>query len=309
MIVAGEPGLTFRDALLIYNPQAGGLRRGGAGRVERALAILRRHGCQAAPAPTSQPGEATAIARRAAESGAGLIIAAGGDGTVNEVVNGIVGTGVPLAVLPAGTANVLGRELRLPRYIEQTAGLLPRWTPHRIACGLLSAEGVSRHFLLMAGAGLDARIASEVNLALKRRAGKLAYWVAGFAHLGRALPQFTLRAEGREFRTGFALASRVRNYGGDLEIARGASLLSECFELVVFEGESSWRYLWYLAGAASGRLNGIRGVTILHPRRVELAAGPDSALIQVDGEVTAGAPATVEIVPDAVTLLAPAGVL
>ncbi len=255
-----------------------------------------------APAPTSRPGEATGIARAAAASGADLVIAAGGDGTVNEVLNGIVGSGVPLAALPAGTANVLGRELGLPRGLESVASGLSGWTPRRIAAGVLQAGGVSRHFLLMAGAGLDARIASSVNLNLKRRAGKLAYWLAGFAQIGNRVPQFLVRADGREMRAGFALASRVRNYGGDLEIARGASLLSDCFELVVFEGDRAARYLRYLAAVAAGGLEDVRGATVLRTRRVEIDGTPP---LQVDGEVVGGAPATVEIVPDAVTLLMP----
>lgn len=257
--------------------------------------------------PTAGPGTAGQIARAAIDRGADLILAAGGDGTINEIANGMVGSEVPLGVLPAGTANVLGNELKLGRTMERAAESLAHSVKERVAVGLLtSAEGFSRYFLLMTGAGLDADIVYSLNLRLKDAFGKVAYWIGGFAKIGRRIPEFTVGANGRDYRTSFALASRVRNYGGDLEIAPSISLLDDEFELVLFEGESSFRYLRYMLGVVTRRLQGVPGVTILRTRQAVFSPPAGVRVhLQVDGEYTGVAPASVEIVPNALTLLVP----
>jgi diacylglycerol kinase family enzyme len=160
----------------------------------------------------------------------------------------------------------------------------------------------------MAGAGLDADIVYHLDPGMKDALGKVAYWICGFRNLGRRLPEFTVEAEGREFRASFALASRVRNYGGDLELAPTISLLDDEFELVLFEGESSVRYLKYMFGAVIRRLAGMRGVTILRTRRAAFSATANDGIhLQLDGEYAGLAPARVEIVPNALTLLVPSG--
>jgi len=181
--------------------------------------------------PTTGPGTAAHIARDVVERGADLILAAGGDGTINEIVNGMAGSKVPLGILPAGTANVLANELGMGRTMERAARSLLRCVPERVSLGLLSTAlgDAPRYFLLMAGAGLDAEIVYHLNSRLKDALGKVAYWVGGLARFGRRLPEFTVETESGSHRASFALVSRVRNYGGDLEIAPSISLLDEDF--------------------------------------------------------------------------------
>jgi len=259
-------------------------------------------------APTKGRGTATEIARRAVESGADLILVAGGDGTINEVVNGMAHSDVPLGILPAGTANVLANELGIAKTMEGAAESLAECSAERVALGLLSADWLDspRYFLMMAGVGLDAEIVYDLNLGLKEKLGKAAYWIGGFARVGRRLPEFTVDVDGNALRASFALLSRVRNYGGDLEIAPSITLFEDEFEVVVFEGQSSFRYLKYMLGVVTGRLKGMRGVTILRARNVGFLASADPRIhVQVDGEYVGKLPAKVEIVPGAVTLLVP----
>jgi len=268
--------------------------------------------------PTTGRGTATGIARDALERGADLILVAGGDGTINEVVNGMVHSEVPLGILPAGTANVLATELGAGKTMEQAAEALMDCTQERIALGLLygattGGSGLDhelldapRYFLLMAGVGLDAEIVYDLNLRWKDRLGKAAYWIAGFRKLGRRLPEFTVEVEGQVFRAGFALVGRVRNYGGDLEIAPTISLFEDEFEIVLFEGENSFRYLKYMIGIGTGRHQDMRGVSILRARSCIFPAPADPRVhVQVDGEYIGTLPARVEIVPRALTLLVP----
>jgi diacylglycerol kinase (ATP) len=258
--------------------------------------------------PTTGPRTAGDIARRHIEGGADLILAAGGDGVINEVAEGMVGSHVPLGILPGGTANVLATEMKLGKNMLRAAERLEECRPRRISIGRITCDGarVSRHFLLMAGAGLDAHIVYHVNAALKSRTGKFAYWVAGWSLVGRRLPQIRVEAGGAAYQCSFALLSKVRNYGGDFEIARDVTLFDDQFEAVLFEGRSSTPYVKYLAAVALRRLAGAKGVTVFRADHLTLT-GPadDRVYLQIDGEYVGRLPAEVRVVKDALTLLVP----
>ena len=298
---------TYQNTVLIYNPVAGRLRGAGERKIQCAAAALKSHGMRVKTVATSAPGAATALAKRAVDDGADLILAAGGDGTINEAANGVIGTAVPFGILPGGTANVLSMELGFGTKLDRAVNALTQCAPQRIAVGRLTNDLGSRYFLMMAGAGLDAEIVYSISARLKESWGKLAYWMATSARLTRNLPEFEVRANGRELRCGFALASRVKNYGGDLSIATGASLMDDNFELVSFRGRSPLRYMAYFLGVATRTLPRFRGITIERCRKLTLAAPEDSRIyVQVDGEFAGHLPATLEIVPDALTLMIPA---
>jgi len=294
---------------LIYNPRAGKFGRNGHSKIARAVQILEHQGHQVTVAPTTGPRTAGTIARQHIQRGAGLILAAGGDGTINEVAEGMLHTDVPLGILPGGTANVLAMEMKLGSHLDRVAERLEDLCPRRIAVGHITCDDgqVSRHFLLMAGAGLDAHIVYHVDGVLKARIGKLAYWAAGWSMLGRRLPQIHVRACGRDLQCSFALASKVRNYGGDFEIARSVTLFEDTFEVVLFEGRNSLPYVKYFLGMATNRLDGMKGVTVLRTSQLKLARADDpDVYVQVDGEFAGRLPAELRIVPDALTVLVPA---
>ena len=267
------------------------------------------YGAEVEIAATDGPRSAGAMAGRAIAGGSDLIVVAGGDGTINEATEGITGSDVPLGILPAGTANVLACEMRVSKNLGKEAAALLHYPAQRISSGrVFSRDEAPRQFLLMAGAGLDASIVYSLNYSLKRQLGKVAYWLAGFSQFGRTFPEFDVRVGTQEHRASFALISKVRNYGGDLEIARQVTLLDDEFEVVLFHGKQSWRYVKYLAGVALRRHAGMKGVTVLRARELELAhAGDDRVYLQVDGEFAGQLPARVEIVPSSLNLLVPPG--
>lgn len=291
----------YQQPVLIYNPCAGKLRRDPERILQRTTDALARASLHPRLAPTSGPGDATKIARRAAAEGADLIIALGGDGTINEVLNGMVHSNATLGILPAGTANVLAMELGLGSRLGRAIDRLTASVERRVAAGKL-CNGTERYFLAMAGAGLDAKIVYDLDPVLKARAGKFAYWLSGFGHVTQRVAECDAIIDGRKYRAGFVLASRVRNYGGDLEIARGASLLRDEFEVVLFEGSNPLRYLWYMIGVAAGTAQKMRGVHTVRARSVALEG---DVHVQVDGEYAGRLPAHFEIVPGAVKLLVP----
>ena len=258
--------------------------------------------------PTAGPGTATEIAREHVSAGADLVLAAGGDGTINEVAEGLIHTQVPLGILPGGTANVLATEMGLGSGLVAAARRLEEFRPHRISVGHVTCRGgaISRHFLLMVGVGLDAHIVYHVSLPLKARTGKLSYWVAGWGMLGRRLAQFEFEVRGKRRTSSFALVSKVRNYGGDLEIARDVSLFDDYFEVITFEGNSALPYLKYLAGVMLNRLYGMKGVTISRADCVTFSGPRDERIyVQVDGDFLGPLPARVRVVPGALTILVP----
>ena len=289
---------------LIFNPRAGKLLRNPR-LVERTIEAVRKHG-PVEVRPTTGPGTAGELARQEVERGAQWIVALGGDGTVNEVANGMIGSHAALAPLPGGTANVLCVETGVGTNPVKAAEALGRREARRIATGHIKTATMERHFLAMAGTGLDARVVGAVNPTIKDKLGKLAYWVSGFGLVGRSLAQFESNVDGFVSQRSFSLASRVRNYGGDLEIARTVTLLDDCLEAVSFAGVSSFRYLPYLVGVLIGKPDLFPGVDVRAAQRLEFkAVNGMPVAIQVDGESAGFLPATVSVVPDSLTILLP----
>jgi diacylglycerol kinase (ATP) len=286
---------------------AGRLRGKGRARLDRAASILERAGYTISMVPTTGPGTAGSIARNAIATGTPFVVPAGVDGTINEVLDGVANTTVPMGILPAGTANVLSTEIGLGSNMERAAKLMPESVAKRIAIGRLDCGPSVRHFLSMAGVGFDAHIVYNLSGGLKRRLGKAAYWVGGFSQVTRRYPEFQVEIDGaaREV-CSFALISRVRNYGGDFQIAQSIGLLDNHFEVVLFRGQTPLPYLKYVFGLTTGSLADMRGVSFSNAQCVRISDPQDRRIyVQVDGESSGHLPARVSLVPDAVTLLVP----
>ncbi len=292
---------------IVYNPFAGGLKGTKRLRLDEAAGIFRKAGRQVELYPTTGPNKAGELARKAIKDGCDLILAAGGDGTINETVDGIAGSPVAFGALPAGTANVLANEVGLSNRPDRAAAQLLHAVPTRISLGALDRPGLPRrHFVLMAGVGLDARIVYELDLNLKARLGKLAYWHGGIRQLGRPVPRFLIHVDGTERQASFALITRVRNYGGDFQIARRVRLTDRDFEMVIFEDREWQDYLRFFGAVVTNRLYDTPGVTVCRATEAVLHAPDDNRIyVQTDGEAMGNLPATISTVPDALTLLIP----
>lgn len=258
--------------------------------------------------PTTGPNMAGQLAGKAAQEGFDLVLAAGGDGTINEAINGLVGSNVVFGALPAGTANVLANEIGFSNRPDVAAAQILNAVPVRIALGAYDRPGhPRRHFALMAGVGLDARIVYELDLDLKARLGKIAYWHGGLRQLGRSVPRFPVSVNGSTHEASFVLITRVRNYGGDFEIAKRVRLTDADFEIVIFKKHEWHDYLRFFGAVVTNRLYTTPGVAIC--RGSEVVFGDpesDRIYVQTDGEAVGELPATISTVPDALTLLVPA---
>ncbi len=256
--------------------------------------------------PTAGPRTAGLLASEAIANGAELIIAAGGDGTISEVVNGMRNSQVPLGILPAGTANVLAHEIGLKRNVVGAARQMAKCSPHRVSLGEIeTASGELRYFLMMAGAGFDAQVIYHLSADFKDKLGKASYFLGGLSKLGGSLQELDAVIDGQTTRCTFALISKVRNYGGDFEIAAEVLLGDQNFEVVLFEGRNSWRYLRYLLGVATRHLKHTPGVRFFRTDSVELRPVAENVHLQADGEYIGSLPIRIRMIPDALTILLP----
>jgi diacylglycerol kinase (ATP) len=299
-----------RDAVLIVNPTAGGGR--SVKQLDGARRVFRNAGIETELMNTAAAGEATHLARRAVEESRQLVIVCGGDGTVNEVVNGLACSQVPLAVLPAGTANVLAKELRLPWNLPRAAELLVHAEYRRIALGLAipdQASGEPRYFLSVAGAGADGALVSAVRPEFKRQAGILAYWQEGLRQLTRYdFPLFRTQMAGTatNIDASLVIVGRTKHYGGPFKITTEADLMQPEFELAFVTTRSAWRYLAYLPLIWAGKLRSARYVRFFKTNSLQCASNSASQVqVQVDGEPAGRLPVEFRIVPDALTLAIP----
>lgn len=305
----------LQNALMIHNPNAG--NGGGHARhhlLDKARHVFASRGIDADLAETTGPGHATEIAARAAEENRGLIIAVGGDGTLNEIVNGLAahqnGHRVPLALLPGGTANILAKELDLPWDIPKAAEKLVHGTVKEIALGLatpLEEPEKKKYFLSVAGAGPDGAIVYSIDLGLKSRVGILAYWWAGVSQVfGYKFPHFRVANGTHKTNASLVIVGRTRNYGGPFKITTEADLFEDRFEILTLATRSGLRYLSYLPSLWLNKLRGTPGVEFF--KSDSLVCEPldsNPVYAQIDGEPFARLPVEFRIIPRALKLLVP----
>jgi YegS/Rv2252/BmrU family lipid kinase len=234
------------------------------------------------------------------------VIVAGGDGTINEAIQGLAGSNTRLAIIPRGTANVLARELNLPLDDEQATAVAARGNARRIHLGLAIEEttGTKRLFVLMAGVGLDASVVRGVRPRLKKRIGKGAFWISGLSHLADWKPRpFTLEIDGRSYPGTFAAIGNAARYGGDLAITPGARLDEPEFEICIIDTVSRLHYLRLLSYAMrTGMPQDQPGVKFVKTASVK-AIG--DAPVQVDGELIGQLPMRFEIAAESLEVILP----
>ncbi len=293
-------------ACVIFNPAAKGHK---AQHFRRALGDIAR---EAALRQTTAPGDARRLAAQSVIEGFDTIIAAGGDGTVNEVLNGIgdVPDGFKharLGVLPIGTANVFARELGMPLRLEAAWATLRAEKERRIDLPSFTcdpAENSQRYyFVQLAGAGLDSRALELVNLQLKKKIGPLAYVVAGLRALRKKSIPLTVTDGARTLTGGLVLIGNGRKYGGNFNIFPTATLDDGLLEICVFPRVGWWILLrcgWRLLLA-----NRLPESTVLRFQSATVSLSSAQPLhFEVDGELAGRLPAQVTIEPTALRILA-----
>jgi diacylglycerol kinase (ATP) len=284
-------------AVCICNPYA----RMARTHFDKVKSRLHRHGYKVEFQWTAYRQHAMELAQKAAAAKTDLVIAAGGDGTINEIACGLALSTVPLAVLPCGTGNVLAKEIHLPDRLLQAVDAIPRSKPMRIALG----KGGGRYFVLMAGVGVDAEIICDLHAAVQRMFGVAGFWLEALRYwAGHHPPSFSVSMDGEQHDCTFAIVGRSSWYAGGVKITPRANLNANTFDVCLFEGGSRFDYLRYLSGVIAGTHLHFHDVKYLSGMRVEITSRVPIH-VQMDGEIAGLLPMTFEIVPDALTLLVP----
>ncbi len=282
--------------LVIANPAAGGH---GRPLFEETLARLRAHGEELDVRHTTARGDAEALACAAQPGRCGAVLAAGGDGTINEVVNGLAGRGIPLGILPLGTVNVLAREIGLGA--APTAATVARGRVRTVRPGRVNG----RLFAVMAGVGFDARVVARVSLPLKRRLGRGAYVVALVRELAASARRpLRVVVDGEESVAANLVVTKGTLYAGSYVVAPRASLEADTFEVLLFARGGALATLSAMAAGATGRLDRLAGLRVITARSVEVLA-PEGDPVQGDGDLVGRLPARIDVDERALPLLCP----
>jgi diacylglycerol kinase (ATP) len=290
---------------LIYNPAARGAPSIDA--VRLALEAARREGWDADAVTTERPLHATQLAREAASSGYEVVVACGGDGTVNEVINGIAGTGAILGVAPAGTANVWAKEVRIPRNLARALRELAQGERRRIDLGRATLGGSEpRYFILVAGVGFDGLVVNHVSPQWKARLGAASYVLHGAwdAVSQRGHPA-RVRIDGEATATGlfWATVSNTRSYGGAITLCPAARVDDGALDLTLMREGGPIGVASYLARAFFGTLHRAPGALVRQVRSFEVET--PGLPVQADGEYLGETPVLVEVAPAALETLVP----
>jgi YegS/Rv2252/BmrU family lipid kinase len=292
---------------VIFNPAARG------NKARRFRHFLNELSQQCSLKATTGPGDARRFAHAAASIGFDIIAAAGGDGTVNEVLNGIGDepdgfAKTRLGVLPLGTVNVFARELKIPPRLEHAWKVLKRARETRIdlarADFLDEGKAQSRYFMQLAGAGLDARAIELVSWKLKKNAGPLAYVVAGLQALAEKQPRLTVRADGIKVEGELALLGNGKFYGGPFEVFPGADLGNGLLDACVFPRVNVPAFLGHAPGFLLRRRFAEEKVRRLRAMKIELSSETPAAF-ELDGEWVGNLPATFSVEPQKLRVVIP----
>ncbi len=287
-----------RRVLVVFNPIAGRRRRG---RYDAVIAALAARGCRVTIRETRGRGDAEAFAGTVLRDDFDVIAVAGGDGTINEVANGLGPSAPPLAVIPLGTANVLAAEIGLPVDPDLVARTIARAQPTMVNVGTVNG----RRFLMMAGAGFDAHVVANVDPVMKRRFGKLAYVWQTFVQFGRyRFPELRVTVDGTAYPAYSAVVANGHYYGGRFVCAPDARLTEPRLDVCLFTRPGRLNAARYAAALSLGFLPRLPDIRIIQGRHVTVG-GPLGEPVQADGDLVSRLPADIALASDGIWVLCP----
>lgn len=292
----------MQHAVVVINPMS--RKAPPRDKLSAAAARLLQDGWQIDLRETEAPGHGIELAREAAQSGAQVVFSCGGDGTINEVTNGLAGSDSALAVLRGGMGDVFGREVGIPRDPDAAFRVLVDGERHRFDLGLAG----DRYFLLMAGIGFDADVVRAVPYTPKKLLGSTSYAIWGAWVMARYRSHnviLNVDGEERELRLYWMLLGSTRSYGGIIQIASDAVVDDGMLDAIIFEGRGIGRLVRNGARIVRHRLQGGKGITFERVHEVDVVSAGLS--VQVDGEYIGQTPMRFSVAPAALDVLLPPG--
>jgi diacylglycerol kinase (ATP) len=278
--------------LVIFNPVAGRRR---ATSLWRVLDLLVENGVKVEVAETQHAGHATELARAAALAGVGMVVAAGGDGTIAEVANGLLGSRTMLGIIPLGTANVLAKEYGLSTAPRAIANALAYKRTRLLWPGVATLEGREHVFVQMVGLGFDGAVVHGLKPLLKRVIGRGAYvWQSLWESVAYRFPKVRLSVDGKDYEAASVVVSKGRLYGGPYLLAPNAASTAPGFQVALFENPGTFPALLSGLALPLGLLPRCPGVRVIAGGHVDFSPANGRILTQSDGDALTGTPLTVD---------------
>jgi len=293
-----EGSLFRRRALIIYNPVAGYFP---GRRLTRVCQSLSRLGVEETIRETAYRGDAEAFAAAASSKDFDVVVAAGGDGTINEVANGLAGSHLPLAIIPLGTANVLAAEIEIPRNVFAIARTIAAGETRRVQLGVING----RRFLMMAGLGFDAHVVANVNRTIKQAVGKLAYVLqTAISAFTFPSPTYRVLIDGTCHEAASVVIANGRRYGGSYTCTPDARIEVPEFHVCLFKNSGPLSVARYSAALTLGRVHRLPDIEIIRGTQV-LVESPGGEPVQCDGDIATALPLVASIGGDTLNLVMP----
>ncbi len=251
---------------------------------------------------TSAPGDARAVAEAAVQEGFTTIVAAGGDGTVNEVVNGMVGADISLGILPVGTMNVFAAELGLPGDLDEAWAIIQAGRTRRV--DLLRAN--QQYFVQLAGVGLDAQVVQATSYNFKKNFGPLSYLISAAQIAAKKPPRLYVEADGQTREGSFVLIGNGRYYGGPLAFFKDARIDDGKLDVLIFKNLAYLDIARYVTNVFIGKHTGLPDVEYFQTKKATVRSD-EEVPVEVDGEVVANLPVTFRISSRKLRVVVPVG--
>lgn len=288
---------TFNKSLIIQNPSSGlGWNRPVS---KRLLKVIKNWIPFATWILTKGPGDATSLAKQAEEQGYDFLLVSGGDGTINEAMNGLVGSSTVLGILPSGTGNSLAREVGLPINPWKAIDVLRKGKIHEVYLGVANGK----YFGLMVGIGFDAEAVHHVSYSLKRIFGRLSYVLSGIRSLfWYHFPVFKVLVDGQELEATTVVICKARYYASSFQLAPKASLQSPTFQVFIYNGKGFWDYVQLCFSVMVNRHIRIKNVVMMDAKEVTIKPCRGISA-QMDGEALPKVPRSIRIAQKQVKVL------
>lgn len=273
------------EILVILNPAA---------RSERARNVWDRIESlpRAVVRPTEGPGDARRFAREAAEAGIRIVVAAGGDGTINDVVNGLAGSDTALGILPVGTMNVFAAELGLPNDLEEAWEIIEAGYTRLIDL----AQANDHYFVQLAGIGFDAQVVERTSWNFKKNFGPLSYVISAAQIAAEKPPRIIVESDGRTLDGSFVLIGNGRFYGAPIKVFKDAKMDDGLLDVVILKNVGYLELARFLTGVFTGTHTEFEDVEYFQAASLKVRS-EEEVPVEVDGELMGKLPVEFRIAP------------
>lgn len=290
----------MKRGFLIFNPSSGSRPKSDL-LVQSVISQFADQNIEIIPSPTKPGGSVMEQVQQMLAEKPDLFVAWGGDGTINEVVNGMFGRDIPLGILSGGTANLMVRELNIPQDLSEAIQVIGKGKNRRISVG----QANKRYFLLMVGIGFDSAVIQNVSVPMKRMLGKLAFGISAFqTAVNYRFPQFTVQFDGQQTECVFAVICNARHYAAYFVLTPEADISDEYLYLCLFKDPGLASLFYYAFHALRRTHLHLPSVQIVRAKNV-MIFGDEAVAVQADGELVGSLPLEFTIHPQSLTVFVP----